>query len=81
MGKYVCVLIIDVSIQSQAQIHTSGGRVLQKVGSSQALSKLDLVKVFFIRLEARARSAFVTPMGKFEFLRMLGMRNAPSTFL
>ena len=31
--------------------------------------------------QARARSAFVTPMGKFEFLRMpFGMRNAPSTF-
>ena len=58
--------------------------LLQKVGSSQVLSKLDLAKGFYqvgLTDEARARSAFVTPMGKFEFLRMpLGMRNAPPTF-
>ena len=58
--------------------------LLQKVGNSQVLSKLDLAKGFYqigLTEEARARSAFVTPMGKFEFLRMpFGMRNAPSTF-
>ena len=57
---------------------------LQKVGSSQVLSKLDLAIGFYqvgLTDEARARSAFVTPMGKFKFLRMpFGMRNAPSTF-
>ena len=58
--------------------------LLQKVGSSQVLSKLDLAKGFYqvgLTDEARARPAFVTPMGKIEFLRMpFGMRNAPSTF-
>ena len=58
--------------------------LLQKVGSSQVLSKLDLAKGFYqvgLTDEASARSAFVTPSGKFEFLRMpFGMRNAPSTF-
>ena len=58
--------------------------LLQKVGSSQVLSKLDLAKDFYqvgLTDEGRARSAFVTLMGKFELLRMpFGMRNAPSTY-
>ena len=58
-------------------------KLLQKVGSSQVLSKIDLAKGFYqvgLTDEARARSAFVTAMGKFELLRMpFGMRNAPPT--
>ena len=58
--------------------------LLQKVGSFQVLSKLDLAKYFYqvgLTDEGRARSAFVTPMGKLELLRMpFGMRNAPPIF-
>ena len=50
--------------------------LLQKVGNSQVLSKLDLANGFY-----QVGLTDVTPMGKFEFLRMpFGMRNAPSTF-
>ena len=45
MGKYVCVLIIDISTQSQAQIHlhTSGGRVIAEGGK---FSSINLANVF-----------------------------------
>ena len=58
--------------------------ILEKVGSSGCLSKLDLSKGFYqigIDEESRDKTAFVTPFGKFCFNRMpFGLRNAPAIF-
>ena len=58
--------------------------ILEKVGSSGCLSKLDLSKGFYqigIEEESREKTAFVTPFGKFCFNRMpFGLRNAPAIF-
>ena len=58
--------------------------ILEKVGNSGCLSKLDLSKGFYqigIEEESREKTAFVTPFGKFCFNRMpFGLRNAPAIF-
>jgi len=58
--------------------------ILDQVREAMYLSKLDLSKGFYqVPLDEVAipKSAFITPLGKFEFLRMpFGMRNAPLTF-
>ena len=58
--------------------------ILERVGSSSCLSKLDLAKGFYqigIAEEDKAKTAFVTPFGKFVFNRMpFGLRNAPAIF-
>ena len=58
--------------------------ILERVGSSKCLSKLDLCKGFYqIEVEAESipKTAFITPFGKFQFRRMpFGLRNAPSIF-
>ena len=58
--------------------------ILERVGASGCLSKLDLSKGFYqigIDEEAKDRTAFITPFGKFRFNRMpFGLRNAPAIF-
>ena len=58
--------------------------ILEKVGNSGCLSKLDLSKGFYqigIDEESKDKTAFVTPFGKFRFTRMpFGLRNAPAIF-
>ena len=58
--------------------------ILERVGSSSCISKLDLSCGFHqieVEEESRQKTAFITPYGKFEFLRMpFGLRNAPSVF-
>ena len=58
--------------------------ILEKVGSSGCLSKLDLSKGFYqigISEESKDKTAFVTPFGKYRFNRMpFGLRNAPAVF-
>ena len=58
--------------------------ILEKVGNSGCLSKLDLSKGFYqigIEEESRDKTAFVTPFGKYCFNRMpFGLRNAPAIF-
>ena len=58
--------------------------ILERVGSSKCISKLDLSKGFYqieVEKESIPKTAFITPFGKFQFLRMpFGLRNAPSIF-
>ena len=58
--------------------------LIAKVGESKFLTKLDLAKGFYqveLEAEAQAKTAFVSPVGKFQFTCMpFGLRNALSTF-
>ena len=58
--------------------------ILERVGSSGCISKLDLSKGFYqieVEAESIAKTAFITPFGKYQFLRMpFGLCNAPSIF-
>ena len=58
--------------------------ILERVGSSRCVSKLDLSKGFYqieIEEETIDKTAFITPFGKFAFTRMpFGLRNAPAIF-
>ena len=58
--------------------------ILERVGSSRCISKLDLSKGFYqieVGKESVPKTAFITPFGKYQFLRMpFGLRNAPSIF-
>ena len=58
--------------------------ILEKVGKSGCLSKLDLSKGYYqiaMEDESKDKTAFVTPFGKYRFTRMpFGLRNAPAIF-
>ena len=58
--------------------------ILERVGGSQVVSKIDLAKGFYqVEVEplSQEKTAFVSPFGKFEFTRMpFGLKNAPATF-
>ena len=58
--------------------------ILERVGRSMAISKLDLAKGFYqieVEPESVPKTAFITPFGKFEFKRMpFGLKNAPAIF-
>ena len=58
--------------------------LVDSVGSSQCVTKIDLQKGYYqVLLTPRASeiSAFITPDGLYKYLRMpFGMRNAPATF-
>ena len=58
--------------------------ILERVGSSTVMSKLDLAKGFYqvvVEPQSRQKTAFICLFGKFEFTRMpFGLRNAPAIF-
>ena len=58
--------------------------ILERVGESKVMSKLDLAKGFYqveVEPESQQKTAFVSPFGKFEFTRMpFGLKNAPAIF-
>ena len=58
--------------------------ILERVGSSRCISKLDLSKGFYqIGVEEGSvdKTAFITQFGKFQFSRMpFGLKNAPGVF-
>lgn len=58
--------------------------IVERVGSSTILSKLDLTKGYYqveVDLESRDFTTFTCPFGKFRFRRMpFGLKNAPAIF-
>ena len=58
--------------------------ILERVGGSMIMSKLDLAKGFYqveVEPQDREKTAFICPFGKFEFSRMpFGLKNAPALF-
>ena len=63
---------------------TTMEEILERVGESRIMSKLDLAKGFYqVEVEplSQGKTAFVSPFGKFEFQRMpFGLKNAPAVF-
>ena len=58
--------------------------ILERVGNSRVISKLDLCKGFYqieVDPESMEKTAFITPFGKFQFTRMpFGLKNVPAVF-
>lgn len=73
----------EVTVSDKFPIPNIEG-ILDKLGKSQYFSTLDLAKGFhqiLVKPEDRKKTAFSTPLGHFEYVRMpFGLKNAPSTF-
>ena len=58
--------------------------LVERIGKANFISALDLSKGYYqvaVRPEDRAKTAFTSPVGKFQFTKMpFGLKGAPSTF-
>ena len=58
--------------------------ILERVGTSRVMTKLDLAKGFYqveVEPTSQEKTAFISPFGKFQFTRMpFGLKNAPAIF-
>ena len=58
--------------------------LIDRLGNAKFITTLDLTKGYWqvpVAPESRAKTAFVTPFGKYQFLTMpFGLMGAPSTF-
>ncbi|CAM5165450.1 unnamed protein product [Eretmochelys imbricata] len=58
--------------------------LLDKLGGAQCLTTMDLTKGYWqvpLDADARLKSAFITPLGLYEFLTLpFGLNRAPATF-
>ena len=85
-GLRLCIDYRRLNGVTQADLYymISFDEILERVGQSVCISKIDLRKGFYqieVEAESQAKTAFITPYGKFEFLRMpFGLKNAPSIF-
>ena len=58
--------------------------LLEQLGSARFITTLDLTKGYYqvsVHPDDREKTAFMCPMGKFQFVRMpFGLKGAPTTF-
>ena len=70
--------------ESDPYYMTTLEEILERVGNSRIMSKLDLAKGFYqveVEPKSQVKTAFVSPFGKFQFQRMpFGLKNAPAVF-
>lgn len=88
-GKQKWRLVVDyrklneVTINDKFPIPNIEG-ILDKMGRAQYFTTIDLAKGFHqitVRSEDRMKTAFSTPFGHYEFVRMpFGLKNASATF-
>ena len=75
---------INAITEADPYYMTTLEEILERVGGSRCVSKLDLCKGFYqieVEEESVEKTAFITPFGKFAFKRMpFGLRNAPAIF-
>ena len=75
---------INAITEADPYYMTTLEEILERVGGSRCVSKLDLCKGFYqieVEEESVEKTAFITPFGKFAFRRMpFGLRNAPAVF-
>ena len=83
---WLCVDYWKVNAVTRADPHymPTLKEVVQAVGSSKVVSKLDLTKGYYqvkVHKKDMEKTVFISPNGKFEFVRTpFGLRNAPAMF-
>ncbi|CAM4442667.1 unnamed protein product [Caretta caretta] len=87
MGRSGSVWTIGSSMPSLYLMPTPMPRpdeLLEKLGGARYLTTMDLTKGYWqvpLDADARLKSAFITPLGLYEFLTLpFGLKGAPATF-